>query len=77
MGQAGDANAASLPAPVLVPPVSRACIASMFGPRVIADHPEAEIHDDCVDLAAPPGALIVVMTPGKAIRVQKQGAAGR
>jgi hypothetical protein len=37
----GGANADPQPEPMLVPPVSPACISSPFGPRVLANHPQA------------------------------------
>jgi hypothetical protein len=38
---ATDSNADPQPEPMLVPPVSPACISSPFGPRVLANHPQA------------------------------------
>jgi murein DD-endopeptidase MepM/ murein hydrolase activator NlpD len=72
----GAANADPQPAPMLVPPVSPACISSPFGPRVLANHPQAGIYHYGVDLPAPPGASIVATAPGKVIRIQKKGPGG-
>jgi murein DD-endopeptidase MepM/ murein hydrolase activator NlpD len=73
---AGDANADPPPIPMLVPPVSPACISSPFGPRVLANHPQAGTYHLGVDLPAPPGASIVATAPGKVIRIQKKGPGG-
>jgi murein DD-endopeptidase MepM/ murein hydrolase activator NlpD len=72
----GDANADPQPAPMLIPPVSPACISSPFGPRVLANHPQAGSYHYGVDLPAPPGASIVATAPGKVFRMQKKGPGG-
>jgi len=72
----GDANADPQPAPMLIPPVSPACISSSFGPRMLANHPQAGSYHYGVDLPAPPGASIVATAPGKVIRMQKKGPGG-
>jgi murein DD-endopeptidase MepM/ murein hydrolase activator NlpD len=72
----GAANADSQPEPMLVPPVSHACISSPFGPRVLANHPQAGTYHHGVDLPAPPGASIVATAPGKVIRIQRKGPGG-
>ncbi|MEA2733390.1 MAG: hypothetical protein QOF70_7865 [Acetobacteraceae bacterium] len=72
----GDANADPQSVPVLVPPVSPACISSPFGPRVLANHPQAGTYHYGVDLPAPPGASIVATAPGKVVRMQKKGPGG-
>jgi murein DD-endopeptidase MepM/ murein hydrolase activator NlpD len=73
----GGANADLQPVPVLLePPVSPACISSRFGPRVLANHPQAGTYHYGVDLPAPPGASIVATAPGKVIRIQKKGPGG-
>ena len=64
------------PEPMLVPPVSPACISSPFGPRALANHPQAGTYHHGVDLPAPPGASIVATAPGKVIRIQKKGPGG-
>jgi murein DD-endopeptidase MepM/ murein hydrolase activator NlpD len=74
--RASDANADPQPEPMLVPPVSPACISSPFGPRVLANHPQAGTYHQGVDLPAPPGASIVATAPGKVIRIQKKGPGG-
>jgi murein DD-endopeptidase MepM/ murein hydrolase activator NlpD len=66
----GDANADPQPAPMFIPPVSHACISSPFGPRVLAEHPQAGRYHYGVDLPAPPGAAIVAAAPGKVIRTR-------
>jgi murein DD-endopeptidase MepM/ murein hydrolase activator NlpD len=72
----GGANADAQPKPMLVPPVSPACISLGFGPRVLANHPQAGTHHHGVDLPAPPGASIVATAPSKVIRIQKKGPGG-
>lgn len=72
----GGAIADSQPKPMLVPPVSPACISSPFGPRVLANHPQAGTYHHGVDLPAPPGAPIVATASGKVIRIQKKGPGG-
>jgi murein DD-endopeptidase MepM/ murein hydrolase activator NlpD len=74
--RAGGANADPQPEPTLVPPVSPACISSPFGPRVLANHPQAGTYHYDVDLPARPGASIVATAPGKVIRIQKKGPGG-
>ena len=71
-----DANADPQPEPTLIPPVNPACISSPFGPRVLANHPQAGSYHYGVDLPAPPGASIVATAPGKVIRMQKKGPGG-
>ena len=70
------ANADPQSEPMLVPPVTPACISSPFGPRVLADHPQAGTFHPGVDLPAPAGASIVATAPGKIIRIQKKGPGG-
>lgn len=72
----GGANADPKPKPMLVPPVSPACISSAFGPRVLAHHPQAGTYHYGVDLPAPPGASIVATAPGRVIRIQRKGPGG-
>jgi murein DD-endopeptidase MepM/ murein hydrolase activator NlpD len=72
----GGANADRQPEPALVPPVSPACISSPFGPRVLANHPQAGTYHHGVDLPALAGAPIVATAPGKVIRIQKKGPGG-
>jgi murein DD-endopeptidase MepM/ murein hydrolase activator NlpD len=68
----GGANADPPPTPMLVPPVSPAFISSPFGPRVLANHPQAGTYHFGVDLPAPPGASIMATAPGQLIRIQKK-----
>jgi murein DD-endopeptidase MepM/ murein hydrolase activator NlpD len=70
------ANADPQSEPMLVPPVSPACISSPFGPRVLANHPQAGTYHHGVDLPAPPGASIVATAPGRVIRIQRKGPGG-
>jgi murein DD-endopeptidase MepM/ murein hydrolase activator NlpD len=72
----GGAKADPQPNPMLVPPVSPACISSPFGPRVLTNHPQAGTYHYGVDLPAPPGASIMATAPGKVIRIQKKGPGG-
>lgn len=72
----GGANAEPHPEPTLVPPVSPTCISSPFGPRALANHPQAGTNHRGVDLPTPPGASIVATAPGKVIRIQKKGPGG-
>jgi murein DD-endopeptidase MepM/ murein hydrolase activator NlpD len=72
----GAAHTDPQPEPMLVPPVSPACISSPFGPRVLANHPQAGTYHHGVDLPAPPGAAIVATASGKVIRIQKKGPGG-
>ena len=72
----GGANADWQPEPMLVPPVSPACISSPFGPRVLANHPQVGTYHHGIDLPAAPGASIVATAPGKVIRIQKKGPGG-
>jgi murein DD-endopeptidase MepM/ murein hydrolase activator NlpD len=72
----GGAYAEPQSEPMLVPPVSPACISSPFGPRVLANHPQAGTYHYGVDLPASPGASIVATAPGRVIRIQKKGPGG-
>jgi murein DD-endopeptidase MepM/ murein hydrolase activator NlpD len=72
----GGSVADSQPEPMLVPPVRPACISSPFGPRVLANHPQAGTYHHGLDLPAPPGAPIVATASGKVIRIQKTGPGG-
>jgi murein DD-endopeptidase MepM/ murein hydrolase activator NlpD len=74
--RAGRADADPQPEPMLAPPVSPACISSPFGPRVLANHPQAGTYHYGVDLAAPAGASIVATAPGRVIRIQRKGPGG-
>jgi murein DD-endopeptidase MepM/ murein hydrolase activator NlpD len=68
------ANADPQPEPMLVPPVSPACISSPFGPRVLANHPQAGTYHHGVDLPAPPG-IDCGDGARQVIRIQKKGPA--
>jgi hypothetical protein len=59
----GESNADPQPEPMLVPPVSLACISSPFGPRLLANHPGAGAHHQGIDLPAPSDAFIAAGRP--------------
>jgi hypothetical protein len=61
--RAGHASADLQSELMLLPPVCPACISSPFGPRVLANHPQAGTYHYGVDLAAPAGASIVATAP--------------
>jgi murein DD-endopeptidase MepM/ murein hydrolase activator NlpD len=63
-------------APTLLPPVSPACISSLFGPRVLPDHPAAGTYHYGIDLPAPVGSPVFATAPGTAVRVQRKGPGG-
>jgi murein DD-endopeptidase MepM/ murein hydrolase activator NlpD len=62
--------------PVLLPPVSPACISSPFGPRVLPNRPQAGSYHYGVDLPAPEGASVFATAPGTVIRIQNKGPGG-
>jgi murein DD-endopeptidase MepM/ murein hydrolase activator NlpD len=72
----GNATAESRHGPVLLPPVSPACISSPFGPRVLPNLPEAGSYHYGIDLPAPEGAPVLATAPGTVIRVQNKGPGG-
>ena len=72
----GTATADSRHGTVLVPPVSPACISSSFGPRVLANQPQAGTYHNGVDLPAAEGAAVLAAAPGTVIRVQRSGPGG-
>ena len=72
----GGATADSRHATVLMPPVSPACISSSFGPRVLANQPQAGTYHNGVDLPAAEGAAVLAAAPGTVIRVQRNGPGG-
>lgn len=72
----GAATADSRHVTVLMPPVSPACISSKFGPRVLANQPEAGTYHNGVDLPAAEGAAVLAAAPGTVIRVQHSGPGG-
>jgi hypothetical protein len=57
-------------------PVKSGCISSPFGPRVIANHPQAGTYHAGVDLPAPEGSPVVAVAPGKLIRIQHKALGG-
>jgi murein DD-endopeptidase MepM/ murein hydrolase activator NlpD len=73
---AGDAAAESRRGAPLVPPVSPACISSPFGPRVLANLPQAGSYHYGIDLPAPEGAPVLAAASGTVIRVQNKGPGG-
>jgi murein DD-endopeptidase MepM/ murein hydrolase activator NlpD len=72
----GNAIAESRHGPVLLPPVSPACISSPFGPRVLPNLPQAGSYHYGIDLPAPEGAPVLAAAPGTVIRVQNKGPGG-
>src|SRR5215469_15216968 len=73
---AGQAGSTTVREPVLLPPVSSACISSPFGPRVLPNHPLAGTYHYGVDMPAPEGAPIRATAAGTVIRVQHNGPGG-
>jgi murein DD-endopeptidase MepM/ murein hydrolase activator NlpD len=67
---------ALIKAPLLLPPVTPACVSSPFGPRILADRPLAGTYHYGIDLPAPEGAPVHVVAPGTVIRVQRHGPGG-
>ena len=59
-----------------MPPVSPACISSSFGPRVLANQPQAGTYHNGVDLPAAEGAAVLAAAPGTVIRVKRNGPGG-
>jgi murein DD-endopeptidase MepM/ murein hydrolase activator NlpD len=72
----GCAAADSRHGPILVAPVSPACISSPFGPRVLPNLPQAGSYHYGVDMPAPEGAPVLATAPGTVIRVQNKGPGG-
>jgi murein DD-endopeptidase MepM/ murein hydrolase activator NlpD len=60
----------------LSPPVSPACISSSFGPRVLANEPQAGSYHNGIDLPAAAGAAVYAIARGTVIRVQHNGPGG-
>lgn len=60
----------------LLPPVSKACISSPFGPRILPNRPLGGTYHYGVDLPAPAGSAVRATAPGKVIRVQRKGPGG-
>src|SRR5215469_390745 len=73
---AGQAGSTTVREPVLLPPVSSACISSPFGPRVLPNRPLAGTYHYGVDMPAPLGAPVRAAAAGTVIRVQDRGAGG-
>ena len=72
----GNAAAELRPGSMLLPPVAGACISSPFGPRVLANEPQAGSYHYGVDLPAPLGAPVLATAPGTVIRIQNKGPGG-
>src|ERR1700730_5524608 len=72
----GAAAADSRHGTVLMPPVSPACISSSFGPRVLANQPQAGPYHNGVDLRAAEGTAVLAGATGTVIRVQRTGPGG-
>jgi murein DD-endopeptidase MepM/ murein hydrolase activator NlpD len=66
---------ATATARAIVLPVG-SCISSGFGPRVLANHPQAGTYHNGVDLPAPEGAPVRAVAPGKLLRIQHSGRGG-
>ncbi len=62
--------------PVLLPPVTPACISSPFGPRVLPGKPLAGIYHYGIDLPAPAGAAVHAAAAGEVITLHRRGAGG-
>ena len=67
---------ALIKAPLLLPPVTPACVSSPFGPRILANRPLAGTYHYGIDLPAPEGAPVHLVAPGIVIRVQRHGPGG-
>jgi hypothetical protein len=52
------------------------CISSTFGPRILANHPQAGSYHNGVDLPAPEGTPVRAVASGKLLRVQHSGPGG-
>lgn len=52
------------------------CISSAFGPRILADHPQAGSYHNGVDLPAPEGTPVRAVASGKLLRIQRGGPGG-
>jgi len=52
------------------------CISSGFGPRTLANHPQAGSYHNGVDLPAPEGTPVRAVASGKLLRVQRGGPGG-
>lgn len=70
--------AAAQPSPLtrLQPPIASACISSPFGPRVLANLPEAGTYHYGIDLPAPNGTPILSAAAGTVIGIQNKGPGG-
>ena len=63
-------------AQTLQPPVTPACISSLFGMRhAVGPHAPAAFHNG-VDLPAPAGALVHAAADGTVLRIKRQGLGG-
>lgn len=62
--------------PVMLPPVTPACVSSPFGPRILPNRPLAGAFHSGIDLPAPVGAAVVAVAPGSVIRIQRHGVGG-
>lgn len=52
------------------------CISSAFGPRILADHPQAGSYHNGVDLPAPEGTPVHAVASGTLLRIQRGGPGG-
>jgi len=75
--QSQAAGAAHRPiARALVPPVNPACVSSPFGPRALANLPQAGTFHYGIDLPAFEGAPVYAIAAGQVIRIQRKGPGG-
>jgi murein DD-endopeptidase MepM/ murein hydrolase activator NlpD len=68
---AGAADSASL-----VSPVSRSCVSSPFGPRILSNRPLAGSFHGGIDLAAAVGSPVIAVASGTVIRIHRRGVGG-
>src|SRR6516164_4185196 len=52
------------------------CISSGFGPRILANQPQAGTYHNGVDLPAPEGTPVRAVASGKLLRIQRGGPGG-
>ena len=65
----------AITAHAIVPPAG-SCISSAFGPRILANHPQAGSYHNGVDLPAPEGAPVRAVASGELLRIQRGGPGG-
>jgi len=72
----GGALAQTRHGSILVVPVRTNCISSPFGPRVLANRPQAGTYHYGVDLPAAEGTEVMAAAPGTVLRIQNGGLGG-